>query len=151
MSWATGTSAPGAAASGLGGAIAWQGEAPAEPMGGAACVVSGIICGDASNPAIIDGLATGSSLDAGLAGWSGVDRMDGADAVDRVDGGDLSSLDAGLAGWSGVDGMDAVDGVDGGDLSSLGAGLAVWSGGLAVGGAIAERTGAVAWVAVMSG
>jgi hypothetical protein len=93
-------------------------------MGGAACVVSGIIWGDASNPAIIDGLATGSSLGAGLAGWSGVDGMDGVDAVDGVDGGDLSSLDAGLA---------------------------AWSGGLAVGGAIAERTGAVAWVVVTSG
>jgi hypothetical protein len=50
--------------------------------------------GDASNPAIIDGLATGSLLGAGLAGWSGVDGMDG------VDGGDLSSLGAGLAGWA---------------------------------------------------
>ena len=53
-----------------------------------------------------------------------------------------------MAGWSGVDGMDRVDG---GDLSSLDAGLAAWSGGLAVGGAIAERTGAVAWVVVTSG
>jgi hypothetical protein len=86
--------------------------------------VGAAVSGDASNPAIIDGLATGSLLGAGLAGWAGVDGMDGVDGVDGVDGGDLSSLDAGLAGWAN---------------------------GLIVAGAIAERTGAASWVAVTSG
>jgi hypothetical protein len=86
--------------------------------------VDGVIWGDTSNPAIIDGLAGGASLGAGMDGWSGVDR------VDRVDG------------------MDAMDGED---LASLGAGLGDLAGGLVVGGAIGERTGAVAWVAVSSG
>jgi hypothetical protein len=83
--------------------------------------VGAAVSGDASNPAIIDGLATGSLLGAGLAGWAGVDGMDG---VDEVDGGDLSSADAGLAGWAN---------------------------GLIVAGAIAERTGAVSWITVTSG
>ena len=95
MAGAEVTSAPGAAACGMGGAIAWKGEAPVELAGGAACGANGVIWGDASNPAIIDWLASESPLGAGLAFWSGVDGMD---RVDRVD---LSTLSAGLACWAG--------------------------------------------------